>query len=109
MPEDAEICREEIFGPVAVVNKFKTEEEVLRKANDSEYGLSAAVFTQDINRAMRIASEIESGTVCVNNSVQNIVSVPFGGSKQSGLGREGAINALREYTEPKTVFINLQY
>lgn len=105
----AELYREEIFGPVSILNFFKTEEEVLRKANATEYGLMAGVFTQDINKAMRVASEFESGMVGINCISLNFLNVPFGGSKQSGLGRECGRSALEHFTEPKTVMINLTY
>lgn len=105
----AELYREEIFGPVSILNFFKTEEEVLQKANATEYGLMAGVFTQDINKAMRVASEFESGMVGINCISLNFLNVPFGGSKQSGLGRECGRNALEHFTEPKTVMINLTY
>lgn len=106
---EAEIYKQEIFGPVSVLNSFKTEEEVLKKANDTEYGLMAGVFTQDINKAMRVASEFESGMVGVNCISLNFLNTPFGGSKQSGIGRECGRNALEHFTEPKTVMINLTY
>lgn len=106
---DAEIYRQEIFGPVSILNSFTTEEEVLRKANATEYGLMAGVFTQDINKAMRMASEFESGMVGINCISLNFTNAPFGGSKQSGLGRECGRNALEHYTEPKTIMINLTY
>ncbi|KAK1767243.1 aldehyde dehydrogenase [Phialemonium atrogriseum] len=106
---DAEISQEEIFGPVAVLNSFRTEEEIVALANDSEYGLMAGVFTQDVNRAMRLAAELDSGMVGVNCVSMAFLQAPFGGNKQSGIGRENAINALRMFTEPKTVFINLTY
>ncbi|CAH0043510.1 unnamed protein product [Clonostachys solani] len=109
VPEDAEIVKTEIFGPVAVINTFKTEEEALAKANDTEYGLFAGVFTQDINKAMRVVAETESGMVGVNCMSYGSINVPFGGSKQSGVGRENGIDGLRGFTEPKTVFINLNY
>lgn len=109
VPADAEIVRDEIFGPVAVVNKFATEEEVLRLANATSFGLMAGVFTQDINRAMRVAAEFESGMVGVNCISIAFLSAPFGGSKESGIGRENALEALRQYTEPKTVMVNLTY
>ncbi|BCS17225.1 aldehyde dehydrogenase family protein [Aspergillus puulaauensis] len=105
----AELYREEIFGPVSILNFFKTEEEVLHKANATEYGLMAGVFTQDINKAMRVASEFESGMVGINCISLNFLNVPFGGSKQSGLGRECGRSALEHFTEPKTVMINLTY
>ncbi|TVY82759.1 Aldehyde dehydrogenase [Lachnellula suecica] len=106
---DAEIIREEIFGPVVVVNTFKTEEEVIALSNDTEYGLMAGVFTQDINRALRIASVLESGTVGVNCISQLSQSTPYGGSKQSGLGKEYGREALEAYTEKKTILINMTY
>lgn len=106
---DAEISRDEIFGPVAIVNTFKTEDEVVERANATEYGLMAGVFTQDINRAMRVASEFESGMVGVNCISLSFLTAPFGGSKQSGLGRECGRSALEHFTEPKTVMINLTY
>ncbi|KAF6798220.1 putative aldehyde dehydrogenase [Colletotrichum sojae] len=107
--EDAEINKQEIFGPVAVIHKFESEEEVLAKANDTEYGLMAGVFTQDINKALRIASEFESGMVGINCVSLSFLTAPFGGSKQSGQGRENAIHALRAFTEPKTIMVNLTY
>ncbi|RDW65644.1 aldehyde dehydrogenase family protein [Aspergillus mulundensis] len=107
--QDEEIYKEEIFGPVSILNSFKTEEEVLKKANATEYGLMAGVFTQDINRALRVASEFESGMVGVNCISLNFLNTPFGGSKQSGLGRECGRDALEHFTEPKTVMINLTY
>jgi len=107
--EDAEICTQEIFGPVAVLNSFKTEEEIVAKANDTEFGLMAGVFTQDVNRAMRMAADLDAGMVGVNCVSMCFLQAPFGGNKQSGVGRENAINALRMFTETKTVFVNLTY
>ncbi|KAJ5768899.1 hypothetical protein N7520_003458 [Penicillium odoratum] len=106
---DAEIYHQEIFGPVSILNSFKTEEEVLRKANATEYGLMAGVFTQDINKAMRVASEFESGMVGINCVSVNFLNAPFGGRKQSGLGRECGRSALEHFTEPKTIMSNLTY
>lgn len=109
VPDDAEISRNEIFGPVSVLNKFKTEEAIIAKANDTHYGLMAGVFTQDINRAMRLSTELDSGMVGINCVSMAFMNAPFGGTKESGLGRENGISALRSYTEPKTVFVNLTY
>ncbi|KAL4808010.1 aldehyde dehydrogenase domain-containing protein [Aspergillus unguis] len=106
---NSELYKEEIFGPVSILNPFKTEEEVLKKANATEYGLMAGVFTQDINRALRVASEFESGMVGINCVSLNFLNVPFGGSKQSGLGRECGRSVLEHFTEPKTVMVNLTY
>ena len=105
----SEIHREEIFGPVSVIGRFKTEEEVIKISNDTHYGLMAGVFTQDINRALRVASEFDTGMVGINCISMFFITGPFGGTKQSGLGREGGIHALREYTDTKTVMVNLTY
>ncbi|KAL5324730.1 hypothetical protein ACEPPN_009278 [Leptodophora sp. 'Broadleaf-Isolate-01'] len=105
--DDAEIYRNEIFGPVSIIKTFETEEEVLKLANDTEFGLMSGVFTRDITRALRMSSALESGVVGINCvSLQNL-QVPFGGKKQSGIGREFGEYALRLYTEPKTVLINM--
>lgn len=103
------IYKDEIFGPVVVVNKFKSEDEIIEKSNNSKYGLMAGVFTQDIGRALRLSSAIDSGVVGINCISTVTLSCPFGGTKESGLGRELGENALRAYTEPKTVLINLNY
>jgi len=103
--QGAEIVAKEIFGPVVVVDTFKTEDEVLQKANDTEYGLGAAVFTKDIDRAIRIAGKLEAGTVTVNNQMPFHVSVPFGGYKSSGVGRENGKAVLKEYSQTKSVII----
>lgn len=92
-----------------VVNKFETEEEIVAKSNDSKYGLMAGVFTQDINRALRLSSAFDSGVVGVNCISTISPTSPFGGTKESGLGRECGEHALRAYTEPKTVLINLNF
>ncbi|OHF04692.1 aldehyde dehydrogenase [Colletotrichum orchidophilum] len=107
--QDAEISRQEIFGPVSVINKFESEEEIIEKANDTSFGLMAGIFSQDINRCLRVASEIDSGMVGINCISLMFMAAPFGGTKESGQGREGAINALRTFTEPKTVMVNLTY
>lgn len=101
--------REEIFGPVVIINTFKTEAEIIALSNDSIYGLMAGVFTQDINRALRVASAFDSGMVGINCISQMFTCVPFGGSKQSGLGRECGRESLFAWTERKTVMINLTY
>lgn len=106
---DKEIFTQEIFGPVAILNKFKTEEEVIEQANSTEYGLMAGVFTQDINKALRVASDFDSGMVGINCVSLTFLNAPFGGSKQSGLGRECGREALVAFTEPKTIMINMTY
>lgn len=104
---DAEICRNEIFGPVAVLNKFKTEDEIIARANDTEFGLMAGVFSQDINKALRVAADFESGMVGVNCISLCFLNAPFGGTKSSGIGRENGIEAMRAYTERKTIMVNM--
>jgi acyl-CoA reductase-like NAD-dependent aldehyde dehydrogenase len=99
------IEKEEIFGPVVVVSTFKTEEEAIARANDSDYALSASVFTQDINRAMRVVKKLKAGTAQINCTIRYDPRVPFGGFKKSGLGRANGKYSLHEYTEPKTIFI----
>lgn len=93
--------REDIFGPVVCVAKFKTEEEVLRDANDTTYGLAAAVHTKDYERVLRITNVLKAGTTWVN------MSIPFGGYNQSGIGRECGGAALENYTETKAVYYNI--
>jgi aminomuconate-semialdehyde/2-hydroxymuconate-6-semialdehyde dehydrogenase len=100
---DCRVMREEIFGPVATVTPFDSDDDVLSMANGVPYGLSASVWTRDLNRAHRIAERLEAGTVWVNCWLVRDLRVPFGGVKQSGLGREGEGEALRFFTEPKTV------
>jgi aldehyde dehydrogenase (NAD+) len=107
--EDAEIITNEIFGPVAIVNSFKTEEEIMQKANDTNFGLMAGVFTQDINKALRVASDFDSGMVGINCVSLMMLCAPFGGTKESGLGRECGSAALRAFTDPKTIMINMTY
>lgn len=104
---DMRVAQEEIFGPVAVVIKFKTEEEVIAMANDSVYGLGGAVWTRDINRAIRVARAVETGRMWVNTYNQIPVGAPFGGYKQSGIGRETHKVILDHYTQQKNIMINL--
>lgn len=99
------LCREEIFGPVLVVTRFKTEEEALTLANDSEYGLGAAVWTRDLSRAHRMSRRLKAGSVFVNNYNDGDMTVPFGGYKQSGNGRDKSLHALEKFTELKTIWI----
>jgi aminomuconate-semialdehyde/2-hydroxymuconate-6-semialdehyde dehydrogenase len=97
--------QDEIFGPVVTLNKFKTEEEVVGLANNTKYGLSATIFTNDLNRAHRVAENIHAGIVWVNTWLLRDLRTPFGGVKNSGVGREGGFEALRFFTEPKNVCI----
>lgn len=101
------VAQEEIFGPVVSVIKFKDEAEVIRLANDSEYGLGGAVWTKDINRAFRVARGIETGRVWVNNYNNLPAHAPFGGYKKSGIGRETHKMMLDHYSQKKNIFISL--
>jgi aldehyde dehydrogenase (NAD(P)+) len=101
------IYREEIFGPVVVISRFGSEEEAVARANDSMYGLGAAVFTKDLERAHRVASEIEAGMVWVNSSNDGDPKIPFGGVKQSGIGRELGEAGLDAYSQVKAVHVNM--
>lgn len=102
---ECRVNQEEIFGPVATVMPFRDEDEVVAHANATPYGLSASVWTNNLGRAHRLAERIESGTVWVNCWLLRDLRVPFGGMKQSGVGREGGEEALRFFTEPKNVCI----
>ncbi|KAM0756358.1 aldehyde dehydrogenase [Meredithblackwellia eburnea MCA 4105] len=101
------IVKEEIFGPVVVVSKFKDEDDIVAQANDTMYGLAGALFSRDISRALRVAKRIQAGTVWVNCYNQLHSQVPFGGYKQSGIGRELGEYALANYTNVKAVHVNL--
>jgi acyl-CoA reductase-like NAD-dependent aldehyde dehydrogenase len=101
------VAQEEIFGPVVSVIKFKTEEEVIKMANDSEYGLGGAVWTKDISRAFRVARAVETGRMWVNNYNNLPAHAPFGGYKKSGIGRETHKMMLDHYTQKKNIFISL--
>ncbi|EAS30125.1 aldehyde dehydrogenase [Coccidioides immitis RS] len=105
--DNMKIYREEVFGPFVVIAKFSTEEEALSKANDTTYGLGAAVFTRDIERAHRVAAEIEAGMVWINSSNDSDFRVPFGGVKQSGIGRELGEAGLEAYSQTKAVHVNM--
>lgn len=120
--DNARILKEEIFGLVAVIDTFETEEEVLAKANDTEFGLGASIFTKDIGRVLRISPKLEAGTVTVNSTSYLHRTRPFGGwkrmslpdlwrnqltvSKESGLGRELGLHGLQDFTQTKTVIMS---
>ena len=101
------IYREEVFGPVVVIVPFSSEEEAIQRANDTTYGLGAAVFTRDLERAHRVAGEIEAGMVWVNSSQDCDPRIPFGGVKQSGIGRELGEAGLEAYSQIKAVHVNM--
>jgi len=107
-PEDSQIMKEEVFGPVVHINTFTSEAEVIKKANDTEYGLYAAVYTKNIDRAIRVAKGLEAGTVSINcTSPTGAKDMPFGGYKGSGVGREGWTVSLGNYLETKSVLIKV--
>ena len=105
VPAGARILGEEIFGPVAPITTFRTEEEAIRLANATEFGLVSFVYTQDLNRGLRLAEELDSGMLGINAGVVSNPAAPFGGVKQSGLGREGGFEGIEEYLETRYVGI----
>ena len=105
VPEDALMRHEEIFGPVAPVVAFETEEEAITAANDTEFGLVSYVFTRDLDRALRVCERLETGMIGLNQGIVSNPAAPFGGVKQSGLGREGGRLGIEEFLETKYVAI----
>ena len=108
VPPDARILHEEVFGPVAPIVGFDTEEEGLAAANETEFGLVAYVYTRSLDRALRVAEGIESGMVGINRGVISDPAAPFGGVKESGFGREGGFEGIEEYLETKYVALPKQ-
>ncbi|MEK1907230.1 MAG: aldehyde dehydrogenase family protein, partial [Pseudomonas sp.] len=105
---DSRLAREEVFGPVLAVTAFDSEEQALRLGNDSIYGLAASVWSDDLNRAHRVARRLKVGTVSVNTVDALDVSVPFGGGKQSGFGRDLSLHSFDKYTQLKTTWFQLR-
>lgn len=101
VPVDAGIAHAEIFGPIACIYRFDDEVEAIRLANDTEYGLAAYVYSGDLSRALRVGKSIESGMIAINRGLMSDPAAPFGGTKQSGLGREGGVTGILEFMEPK--------
>ena len=107
LPFDCEVNQEEIFGPVVSIIPFKTEEEVIEMANSTKYGLSASIFTENLSRGHRVAASINSGVVWINTWLLRDLRIPFGGMKESGLGREGGFKSLEFFTESKNVCVKI--
>ena len=107
IPDDARLLHEEIFGPVAPVRGFTDEDEAVAAANDTEYGLVAYVYTNDLKRALRVCEGLETGMIGLNQGIVSNAQAPFGGVKQSGFGREGGYEGIEEYLETKYVAVNL--
>ncbi|TWG93389.1 betaine-aldehyde dehydrogenase [Mesorhizobium sp. J18] len=105
MRDDMRIAREEIFGPVMSILRFDDEEEVIARANDTEFGLSAGIFTRDMARAHRVIAQLQAGTCWINTYNLTPVEIPFGGVKQSGMGRENSLAALAHYSQLKSVYV----
>ena len=108
LPVDCRVNMEEIFGPVVTITPFRAEEDAVAWANGTQYGLAASVWTNDLRRAHRVAGALDAATVWINTWLLRDLRVPFGGMKQSGVGREGGDEALRFFTEPKTVSVALK-
>lgn len=107
LPDDARVIREEIFGPCCHIRPFDSEEEVIALANDTHYGLAAAIWTENSSRAVRVAEQMEAGLVWINSWFLRDLRTAFGGAKQSGIGREGGVHSLEFYTEIKNICIKL--
>lgn len=107
LDDSSPIAREEVFGPCTLIQPFDAEDEVIRRANDTEYGLACSVWTKDLARAHRVAGQIQAGLVWVNSWFLRDLRTPFGGAKQSGIGREGGVHSLEFYTELKNVCVKL--
>jgi succinate-semialdehyde dehydrogenase/glutarate-semialdehyde dehydrogenase len=105
VPADASILKEEIFGPIAPIVRFKTEDEAVRLANNTEYGLVSYAFTKDLARGMRLVDSLESGMSGLNTGLVSNAAAPFGGVKASGLGREGGAEGIEEYLETRYVLV----
>src|SRR5690606_25682051 len=101
VPGDAPVLSQEIFGPVAPVVSFDDEAEAIRLANATEYGLVSYIFSGDLRRALRVAERVESGMTGINRGIVSDAAAPFGGVKQSGLGREGSHYGMMEFLEPR--------
>ena len=106
VPADADLVSREIFGPVAAIQSFISEDEVIEQANLSPYGLASYIYTQDLGRGLRVAERLEAGMVGLNRGLVSDPAAPFGGVKQSGLGREGGHDGVLEYLETQYISVN---
>jgi succinate-semialdehyde dehydrogenase/glutarate-semialdehyde dehydrogenase len=106
VPDSANMLREEIFGPVASIQTFKAEDEVIKRANDTEYGLVAYLYTKDMSRGLRVSEKLDFGMIGLNRGLVSDPAAPFGGTKQSGLGREGGQEGMKEFLEMQYVSTN---
>ena len=105
VPNSAKMLNEEIFGPVASIQTFKSEDEAIKRANDTEYGLVAYLYTKDLSRGMRVSEKLDYGMIGLNRGIVSDPAAPFGGTKQSGLGREGAAEGMKEFLETQYVSV----
>jgi len=106
VPDSAAMLRDEIFGPVASIQTFKSEDEMIKRANDTEYGLVAYLYTKDLSRGLRVSEKLDFGMIGLNRGLVSDPAAPFGGMKQSGIGREGAHEGLMEFLETQYVSVN---
>jgi succinate-semialdehyde dehydrogenase/glutarate-semialdehyde dehydrogenase len=106
VPDSAKMLNEEIFGPVASIQTFTSEDEAVRRANDTEYGLVAYLYTKDLSRGMRVSEKLDFGMIGLNRGLVSDPAAPFGGTKQSGLGREGAHEGLMEFMETQYISVS---
>ena len=107
LPEDSAVVQEEIFGPCCHITPFETEEEAVAMANDTPYGLACSIWTEDLTRAHRVGPQMEVGICWVNSWFLRDLRTPFGGSKQSGIGREGGTYSMEFYTEMSNICVKL--
>ena len=108
LPFDCRTNQEEIFGPVVTIAPFKTEEEVIKYANSTLYGLASCIWTENLTKAHRLAASLETGIVWINCWLVRDLRTPFGGVKNSGVGREGGFEALHFFTEPQNICVKIQ-
>jgi succinate-semialdehyde dehydrogenase/glutarate-semialdehyde dehydrogenase len=106
VPDSAQCLHEEIFGPVAPIQKFRDEDDAIRKANDTEFGLISYLYTRDLSKGLRLSERLDAGMIGLNRGVASDPAAPFGGSKQSGIGREGAHEGMMEFLETQYISVS---